>query len=150
MIDEGRLLRQKQILRNWSSNGCRGTLEACTGFGKTYTAILAIEALNKQQPGNKTLVIVPTIHLKAQWTKQVEHLDGVTVLVVNTAIKYTHDVNLLILDEIHNYATNVFGAVFERVSYKKILGLTATVARTDGNDYLLRQKAPIIDTVKLE
>jgi len=150
MIDEKRLSRQKGILRNWASNGCRGTLEACTGFGKTYTAILAIEALNKQQPGNKTLVIVPTIHLKAQWTEQVEHLDEVTVLVVNTAIKYAHDVNLLILDEIHNYATNVFGAVFERVTYKKILGLTATVSRQDGNDYLLRQKAPIIDTVKLE
>lgn len=150
MIDEKRLSRQKQILRSWAGNGCRGTLEACTGFGKTYTAILAIEALNKQQPGNKTLVIVPTIHLKQQWTSQVEHLDGVTVLVVNTAIKYDHDVNLLILDEIHNYASSVFGTVFERVTYKKILGLTATVARTDGNDYLLRQKAPIIDTVKLE
>jgi superfamily II DNA or RNA helicase len=150
MIDENRLARQKSILRSWASNSCRGTLEACTGFGKTYTAILAIKALNVQQPSQKTLVIVPTIHLKRQWQDQVSELDGVTVLVINTAIKYEHDVNLLILDEIHNYATNTFGSIFERVKYKKILGLTATVTRQDGNDYILRMRAPIVATVKLE
>lgn len=150
MIDEKRLARQKNILRSWASNSCRGTLEACTGFGKTYTAILAIKALNEQQPSQKTLVIVPTIHLKRQWQDQVSELDGVTVLVINTAIKYEHDVNLLILDEIHNYATNTFGNIFERVKYKKILGLTATVTRQDGNDYILRMRAPIVATVKLE
>jgi superfamily II DNA or RNA helicase len=129
MIDEKRLARQKSILRSWASNGCRGTLEACTGFGKTYTAVLAIKALNEQQPGAKTLVIVPTIHLKKQWEDQVSDLQFVTVLVINSAIKYEHDVNLLILDEIHNYATSSFGYIFERVQYKKILGLTATITR---------------------
>lgn len=150
MIDENRLARQKSILRSWASNSCKGTLEACTGFGKTYTAILAIKALNKQQPGAKTLVIVPTIHLKKQWTDQVTELADVTVLVINSAIKYEHNVNLLILDEIHNYATHTFGSIFERVQYKKILGLTATVTRQDGNDYILRMRAPIVATVKLE
>ena len=150
MIDEGRLARQKSILRDWSSAGCRGTLEACTGFGKTYTAVLAIKALNAQQPGESTLVVVPTIHLKKQWEDQVSDLQHVTVMVVNSAVKQTWDVNLLILDEIHNYATSTFGTIFERVAYRKVLGLTATVARQDGNDYLLRQKAPIIATVKLE
>ncbi len=150
MIDEKRLARQKSILRSWASNGCRGTLEACTGFGKTYTAVLAIKALNEQQSGAKTLVIVPTIHLKKQWEDQVSDLQHVTVLVINSAIKYEHNVNLLILDEIHNYATSSFGYIFERVQYKKILGLTATISRQDGNDYLLRQKAPIVATVKLE
>jgi superfamily II DNA or RNA helicase len=71
-------------------------------------------------------------------------------MVINSAVKETHDVNLLILDEIHNYATSVFGAVFQQVSYKKILGLTATITRQDGNDYILRQKAPIVATVTLE
>ena len=150
MIDEKRLARQKSILRDWSSAGCRGTLEACTGFGKTYTAILAIQALNAQQPGESTLVFVPTIHLKKQWEDQVSELSNVTVMVVNSAVKQTWNVNLLILDEIHNYATSTFGTIFQQVSYKKVLGLTATVARQDGNDYLLRQKAPIVATVKLE
>lgn len=150
MIDEGRLARQKSILRDWSNASCRGTLEACTGFGKTYTAILAIKALNAQQPGESTLVIVPTIHLKKQWEDQVSDLQHVTVMVVNSAVKHRWDVNLLILDEIHNYATSTFGTIFEMCTYRKVLGLTATVARQDGNDYLLRQKAPIVATVKLE
>jgi superfamily II DNA or RNA helicase len=150
MIDEGRLEKQRSILRTWAGNSCRGTLEACTGFGKTYTAILAIKALNMQQPGESTLVIVPTIHLKNQWEEQVEELNDVRVMVINSAIREKHNVNLLILDEIHNYASSVFGTVFQQVDYKKILGLTATVTRQDGNDYLLRQKAPIVATVKLD
>ena len=149
MIDNNRLERQKSILRDWSSAGCRGTLEACTGFGKTYTAILAIKALNAQQPGESTLVVVPTIHLKRQWERQVEELNNVTVMVVNSAVKQTWDVNFLILDEIHNYASATFGKIFECTRYKKILGLTATMKRSDGNDYLIRLKAPIIATVKL-
>ena len=44
-IDSKRLARQKSILRKWVSKGCRGTLEACTGFGKTYTAVLAISKM---------------------------------------------------------------------------------------------------------
>jgi len=150
MTDQKRLERQRQLLRAWSANGCAGTLEACTGFGKTYTAILAIKALNAQQPGEKTLVVVPTIHLKKQWEDQVSDLEGVTVLVVNTAVKSTHDVNLLVLDEIHNYATSTFGTIFEQVTYKKVLGLTATITRKDGNDYLLRQRAPIFGKVTLD
>lgn len=149
-VNEKRQARQLQILRKWSKANCRGTLEACTGFGKTYTAIMAIRALNQQQPGQSTLIIVPTVHLKKQWTDQVKDLDNVTVLVINTAVKYDHDVNLLILDEIHNYASAVFGKVFEKVKYRKVLGLTATITRQDGNDYLLRQKAPIFDKVSLD
>ena len=149
-VNEKRQARQLQILRKWSATGCRGTLEACTGFGKTYTTIMAIQALNKQQPGQSTLIVVPTVHLKKQWMDQVKHLDNVTVLVVNTAVKYEHDVNLLVLDEIHNYASAVFSTLFEKVKYRKVLGLTATITRQDGNDYLLRQKAPIFDKVTLD
>ena len=149
-VNEKRQARQLQILRKWSAAGCRGTLEACTGFGKTYTAIMAIQALNKQQPGQSTLIVVPTVHLKKQWIDQVKDLDNVTVLVVNTAVKYEHDVNLLVLDEIHNYASAVFSTLFEKVKYRKVLGLTATITRQDGNDYLLRQKAPIFDKVSLD
>ena len=149
VVDEKRLARQRDILRKWSRQGCKGTLEACTGFGKTYTAVMAIRALNEQQPGESTLIIVPTLHLQKQWREKVAELDNVEVLVINSAVKREHDVNLLVLDEIHNYASSVFGTVFEKVKYRKILGLTATIVRQDGNDYLLRQRAPIFDKVML-
>jgi len=149
-VNEKRLERQTNSLRKWSNAGCKGTLEACTGFGKTYAAVMAIEALNKQQPGQSTLIVVPTTHLRKQWSAQVKHLDNVTVSVINSAVKKEWDVNFLVLDEIHNYASAVFGTIFEKVKYSKILGLTATITRQDGNDYLIRQRAPIFDKVTLD
>ena len=149
LVNEKRLARQTAILRKWSAASCRGTLEACTGFGKTYTAVMAIQALNQQQPGEATLIVVPTTHLKKQWTEKVKDLDNVSVSVINSAVKREWDVNLLILDEIHNYASAVFGTIFEKVKYRKILGLTATINRQDGNDYIIRQRAPIFDKVSL-
>ena len=150
-LDSKRLARQKSILRKWVDKDCRGTLEACTGFGKTYTAVLAISKTNEQHPDKTTLVVVPTKHLKTQWEKQVEehHLHNVEVVVINTGVRRKRECDLLILDEIHNYASSVFSKIFKLVTYDWILGLTATLKRKDGKDYLVRDKAPVIDTVSL-
>ncbi len=150
-VNSKKLARQKSILRKWVSNGCRGTLEACTGFGKTYTAVIAIQKTNEQYPEKTTLVVVPTKHLKTQWEEQVtQHmLSGVKVMVVNSGVKRKHTCDLLILDEIHNYASAVFSKVFSVITYQWVLGLTATLDRKDGQDYLIRQHAPVIDKVSL-
>lgn len=151
-LDSKRLARQKSILRKWVDKGCRGTLEACTGFGKTYTAVLAISKTNEQHPDKTTLVVVPTRHLKMQWEKQVEEhgLHNVTVAIINSSVRRHHKCDLLILDEIHNYASSVFSKIFRLVEYDWILGLTATLDRKDGRDYLVRDHAPVIDTVTLK
>ena len=130
-LDSKRLARQKSILRKWVEKDCRGTLEACTGFGKTYTAVLAIQKTNEQYPNNTILVVVPTRHLKEQWEKQVEehYLENVTVAIINSSVRRKHTCDFLILDEIHNYASTVFGKIFKLVTYDWILGLTATLER---------------------
>jgi superfamily II DNA or RNA helicase len=150
-IDSKRLARQKSILRKWVSNDCRGTLEACTGFGKTYTAVIAIQKTNEQYPDKTILVVVPTKHLKTQWQAQVDkhQLTNVTVVVINTGIRRKRQCDLLILDEIHNYASSVFSQIFSCVRYQWVLGLTATLERNDGKDYLIRDLAPVVDTVTL-
>lgn len=150
-LDSKRLARQKSILRKWVAKDCKGTLEACTGFGKTYTAVLAIQKTNEQYPNNTILVVVPTRHLKEQWEKQVtqHHLENVTVAIINSSVRRKHACDFLILDEIHNYASSVFGKIFKLVSYDWILGLTATLSRKDGRDYLVRDHAPVIDRVTL-
>ena len=48
-------------------------------------------------------------------------------MVVNTGVKATRTTDLLILDEIHNYASDVFRNVFTKIFYKYIIVLTATV-----------------------
>lgn len=150
-IDSKRLARQKSILRRWVAKDCRGTLEACTGFGKTYTAVLAIQKTNEQYPDNTILVVVPTRHLKTQWESQVDkhQLSNVTVAVINSSVRRKHTCDFLILDEIHNYGSAVFSKIFKLVTYNWILGLTATIDRKDGRDYLIRDYAPVIDRVTL-
>ena len=56
-------------------------------------------------------------------------------------VSYTCD--LLVLDEVHLFAADKFKLVFDRVSYKWIMGLTATINRMDGKETLLKKYAPV-------
>lgn len=56
---------------------------------------------------------------------------------------------MLVVDEIHRLAANVFQQVFETIKYQYILGLTATFERLDGKHELLRQYCPVIDEITL-
>lgn len=150
-LDSKRLARQKSILRKWVAKDCRGTLEACTGFGKTYTAVLAIQKTNEQHPEKTILVVVPTKHLKTQWTAEIEknNLINTDVVVINSGVKRKRQCDFLVLDEIHNYGSTVFSKIFEVVTFDWILGLTATLQRKDGRDFMIRDIAPVVDSVTL-
>ena len=54
------------------------------------------------------------------------------------------------LDEIHLMAADMFSKVFDCVSYKNILGLTATFERLDGKEILLSKYAPVCDTIPID
>ena len=108
--------------------------------------------MNAKHPERTTLVIVPTLYLQSQWTQEIQNfsLKNVTVMVINTAVKAPRQADLLVLDEIHNYASTEFIKVFQQTTYKFILGLTATIDRKDNRDALLRTYAPVIDTVTID
>ena len=59
--------RQIEVLKKWRANNFRGIFQAATGFGKTYTAIMAIQGMVTKAGIESCLVVVPTITLKAQW-----------------------------------------------------------------------------------
>ena len=101
-IDPKKLKRQNQVINKWLKNKACGTLQATTGFGKTYVALMTIQRMNERNAERTTLVVVPTQYLKSQWEEQVENLGllHVTVLVINTAIKVNREFDLLVLDEI--------------------------------------------------
>lgn len=151
-VDPKRLARQQEVIARWTAAGRRGTLEAVTGFGKTYVALLILKDMHERMPHGTALIIVPTQNLRKQWSDKCKSmgLDNVTVQVINTAVKRNHECDLLVLDEVHNYTSQVFGTIFERVSYKYILGLTATLDREDMRHYLIEEVAPVIDTVTLK
>lgn len=63
---------------------------------------------------------------------------------------YNSTCDLLILDEIHGYASDVMSQIFSRVKYSMILGLTATIERLDGKEVIIKKYAPVCDTITME
>lgn len=150
-IDKVKLARQREIINNWKNNRAKGTFEGVTGFGKTFVAILIIQEMNSKRPDRTAHVVVPTRYLKTQWEEKVKkfELKNVTVETVHTTVKNPMSCDLLICDEIHNYASTKFKNVFRTVKYKFILGLTATLERKDNRHVILKSYCPIIDTVDM-
>lgn len=168
-VNQKKLARQNSNIDKWLANGCRGVVEAVTGYGKTYVGILIIKRLHAKYPNVPVDVILPKINLLEDWTNPVtghiavHELTYVSAFVVNTYIKFERRFpTLVILDEIHNYASEEFGKVFEIAGIKKlseitefgnppfVLGLTATLERNDGKHSIIEEYCPIIDTVGLE
>ena len=145
--------RQKQCLKRWLNSGGAATVVACTGFGKTRVALNLISAFAKRNDDASALIVVPTTVLKEQWIDQLEQwnlLDNARVEIINTVIKLNWTCDLLVLDEIHLMAADMFSKVFDCVSYKNILGLTATFERLDGKEILLSKYAPVCDTIPID
>lgn len=157
-IQESRLERQNEIIENWKEVKGRGTLVACTGFGKTYVALTIMSRMGRAKPNVTFQVVVPTIFLKEQWEDRIEKLPikpgRITIDVVNGLVQEysgspVRAADVLILDEIHKYGGPVFSKVFDAVDYDRVLGLTATMREDDKRDLIL-DAAPIFDVVTLE
>lgn len=150
-VNQKRLARQNEIIQKWVANNRRGTVEAVTGFGKTFVALLILQDMNAKLAGGSAIVVVPTQNLRDQWQQQINELGihNTSVTIINTAVQHYAACDLLILDEIHNYTSPVFKTIFTVVDYRHILGLTATLERDDPRYSVIEQFAPVIDTVSL-
>lgn len=167
-IDEKRLKRQEAQVQKWiTEGGCTAVLEAVTGYGKTFVAILAIKRLHKKYPQAVIDVVVPSNPLYNDWMREktghiaVHQLHNVNVFIVNTYIRFgLREISLLIADEIHRFASEEFIRIFEvsqcvkKADWKKgntmILGLSATLERLDGKHTLIEEYCPVFDTVGME
>jgi superfamily II DNA or RNA helicase len=95
-------------------------------------------------------VVVPTILLKKQWEEILaKELPTASVFVIKTYLTLGRKPNLLILDEMHNYAAATYRKVLNS-SAQHILGLTATLERKDGYHNLLQFKAPVVYRLPIE
>jgi superfamily II DNA or RNA helicase len=136
-INKAKDLVQKEVLRSWWSNKCKGTIEAATGFGKSRCGVMACSHFAKLNDYNyKILIIVPTTTLQEEWRKEFKVWKENKVLnncvrieCINTARNFKDEhYNLVICDEIHNYILgNVNSKFFKNNKYDKILGLSATI-----------------------
>ncbi len=57
---EAKDLVQRESLNAWAKRKCKGTLQLCTGAGKTYAAIRAIVWVFSLNPKANVLIICPT------------------------------------------------------------------------------------------
>lgn len=133
--------------------GCRGTLQWCTGVGKTRAALTAIKGFLTKNSGKNIVVVVPTEHLKIQWIQELSHyflLPHVKVEIINSAIKSEEPIDFLILDECHRIPSETFYAVFEKRTPKSVLGLSATFSRLDGRHELLNRFCPVCDVISVK
>lgn len=144
-------IRQEQAYTNWKTAGNNGIIIAATGFGKTQVGILAARYI---QAPDKILVVVPTTSLQEQWKSRLKaagQLDKCEVYCINTAYKFKDfKVKLLILDEIHLFAAAEFRKVFEGVQYEQLLGLTATLERSDLQHDLILEYSKVVDNIPLD
>lgn len=139
--------RQILCVQKWANANYDGVITAFTSFGKTRG--IAFRAINLVKP-KSILISVPSLVLKKDW----EHLLSTTkipheVVVVNTLIRNTYDVDLFIIDEIHRSAAETFIRSFECVKKEKFLGLTASFERNDDRHELILEHTKIIDVVTL-
>lgn len=147
-----RTARQIAGLRKWRESNFCGIAEYPTGFGKTYTAIMAIQGMVPRAGITSCLVVVPTLELKSQWEVELKKhkLSFVKVMVINSAIKHFYDVDMLVLDEIHRYAAESFRNIFHKVDSKYILGLTATLEREDGFHEVILEYLTVFDQISVD
>lgn len=147
-----RTSRQIEGLRRWRASNFCGIAEYPTGFGKTYTAIMAIKGMVTKVGLENCLVIVPTLELKSQWEQELKKnkISFAKVMVINSAIKHIHTVDMLVLDEIHRYAAESFRQIFNKVDSKYILGLTATLEREDGFHEVILEYLTVFDQITVD
>lgn len=155
---------QTKALTRWKEFGYKGTLELCTGFGKTYTAIRPASYFAGEANYNyRILILTPTTVIKEKvWAKEFKkwgfedvYKKCVTIECIQTAFKWigTHW-DLVIADEMHNYLPDddhkeyQFFKFFDHNTYDKILGLSAKIPIK--KQKYLNKIAPIVYQVDLE
>src|SRR5437588_1921024 len=142
---------QEEALAAWEAAGRRGVVVLPTGAGKTLLGALAIaRALTR------TLVLVPTIVLCAQWRDELLRLLGLPPgavgivgggrrewtcpVVVATydgaarALGRVPSFGLLVADEVHHLPADTYRTIAQAAVAPFRLGLSATLARSDGRE----------------
>lgn len=150
-LPSSRTLRQQEAVNKWVANKCVGCINAAVGFGKTRIGIMAISRFLAKNPTRKVIIAVPSDPVRLQWMKELQdnNLEAEVKTFFDVS-KNKYSCDLFVLDEIHRVASEQLINTFNNVTYKIILGLTATFERLDGRDKLISQHCPVIDTITTE
>jgi superfamily II DNA or RNA helicase len=149
---------QYYALKSWKEANYKGSIFACTGFGKTRVGIVAICEHIRRNNNEKWLVLVPTINLITQWGKEAKKWGygkewelGVTCICYQSAHKYYgNHYHGIVADEVHMGLSENYRNLFKMTSFAKILCLTATPPEEKEYRIFLNSIAPVCYTMELE
>lgn len=120
---------QDRVYDAWKVAGCKGTLVAPFGAGKTIGGLEIILKHNVRRAD----IVVPFEFLKNQWENEIRKYERyrslipkVHVWVANTASKLALTTDLLVVDEAHRVTSPMFSQVFANWKYPCVLGITGT------------------------
>ena len=128
-------------------------INAWVSWGKTFTGLAIAGKL-----GQKTLVVVHTVPLRNQWTREVENVFGFTpgiigsgkfnisppIVIGNTQSLYRNiprvskEFGTIILDEMHHVSSPTFSKVIDASYARYKIGLSGTIERKDGKHVVFR------------
>jgi superfamily II DNA or RNA helicase len=155
MTRDDRQEESKQKWRYGSHLGAGiGTIEGCTGYGKTRVALNIINSMLLKTKDLKILIVLPTITLKNQWLSILNSLNlkqFCELTVVNGLVERGEylDNDFTIYDEIHTYIMgDEFSKVFQYTDSKYKLGLTGTLKEEQREK--LELYCPVVDTIPVE
>jgi hypothetical protein len=153
--------RQQESVLKWRKGSHLGpgigTLEGCTGYGKTRVATMICSLMTKAKDELISIkIVVPTTALYDQWKGilsglnfrrfKIYTIQGITV---SGLAKEEMQADIWIYDEIHLYIDGpVFSTVFRETLSKYKLGLTGTL--TFKQKPILERICPIVDTVPFD
>lgn len=145
--------RQELAEQRWEQKGCRATIVAFTGFGKTNIAKIAVNRLRRNDKTRSVVVCVPGEALKEQWTRVLgELIQNTRVIIINSlaALEEPIECDLFIVDEDHRAAADVHNKIFQNVRFKWGLGLTPRIKRLDKKEGSVTQHLPVCDVISMQ
>ena len=147
---------QREARRELEMNGGSGIVEMATGTGKSKIPIDI--AKEESSFDYKILLIVPTQKLRdVNWKNEFDKWDASEIWNMNvqkecyaSLHKITGHFDLIILDEVHNI-TEANSIFFTQCTYKRIIGLTATMPNKNLKlDILKTNNLKVVFTVTVD
>ena len=144
---------QQEALDAWQAERGRGVVVLPTGAGKSYMALMALDARRRS-----SLIIAPTLDLVRQWYDLLRVSFDMPVGVVGGGDYQVHDLTvttydsaylhmehlgnrfgMVVFDECHHLPGEAYATAARFCLAPFRLGLTATPERTDGREQMLDQ-----------
>jgi superfamily II DNA or RNA helicase len=137
---------QAEAIEAWKAGKHRGVVALPTGAGKTWVAMMAIDAVRRS-----TLVVAPTLDLVRQWYDQLKvafdapvgvvgggtyDVQPLTVITYDSAWSHMEHLGnrfgLVVFDECHHLPSDTYSLAASMCLAPFRLGLSATPERQDG------------------